>query len=217
MQRWRSRFRADVDNRITNAVFQKFSIKGDGKMTGLSNSYMKPALAAVALLAGAAFGALPAAADDSSGNAQPKVVFPGGAGLDGTSDVIISKRKHVTYFNPHDENTTCTVIHLYNSTNSDQSVPLATFRLDGTKYLSTTVNVPAKGLVRIVSDTVSTISASWQNTVLVNFTTSSTYGKLYLPRGVFAEGYIAWNGATDFDPLAEVQTLPMRFWVKKKK
>jgi hypothetical protein len=66
-------------------------------------------------------------------------------------------------------------------------------------------------LVRICADTVSTISSTWQDVVLVNMTTASTYGKLTLPSYVKAEAYIAWDTSGVFDPLESVPTLSIRF------
>jgi len=74
--------------------------------------------------------------------------------------------------------------------------------------------VPAFHLVRICSDTVTTVSATWADYVLVNFTTFSTYAKLTLPPGVKAEGYVVYNASGVYDPLTEAQMLPLRFSAK---
>lgn len=71
--------------------------------------------------------------------------------------------------------------------------------------------VPAHGTVRICSDTVSTVSASWASYVLINFTTFSAHARIGLPPGVFVEGYVVWNPTGIYDPLTSLQTLPLRF------
>jgi hypothetical protein len=115
------------------------------------------------------------------------------------------------YFTPQDENTSTTVIFLYNTTAVTATVGLQTFRLDGTGYISTSFSIPADHLVRIAADPVSTVSSSWTDVIIASFTTNSTYGLLTLPDGIKADGYVAWNGSLTFDPLDAVPTLPLRF------
>ncbi len=115
------------------------------------------------------------------------------------------------YFTPQDENTSTTVLFLYNTNATTSTVGLQTFYINGSLTLSTTVAVPPLGLVRICADTVSTISASWANYILINFTTFSAYAKRTVPAGVKAEGYVAWNSTGIYDPLVVSQTLPLRF------
>ena len=86
-------------------------------------------------------------------------------------------------------------------------VPLQTFYLNGALTINTTIKVPAHNLVRICSDTVTTIAASWQATQLINFTTFSAYAQMTLPPGVKVDGYVAWIGANPYDPLVAVPTL----------
>ena len=155
-----------------------------------------------------------AAADDSSPDARPEVVFPKGIQAGDPADLPIPGERQIVYFNPQDENTSVTVMFFTNTTNRDRSVRITTYRLNGSVFIDTTINVPARELVRIAADPVSTISASWQDTILVNFTTFSTYGRVILPRGVFVEGYVAWNGGATYDPLDVVPTLPLRFWTR---
>ncbi len=115
------------------------------------------------------------------------------------------------FFTPQDENTSATVLFLVNTSAVDVVVPIQTFYTNGSLTINTTVPVPAHGLVRICSDTVSTVSASWASTVLINFTTFSAYGKIGLPPGVLVEGYVVWNTSGTYDPLTSLQTLPLRF------
>lgn len=115
------------------------------------------------------------------------------------------------YFTPQDENTSTTVLFLYNTTNTAANVSLETYYIDGTLSVTTTIAVPANGLVRICADTVTTVSASWASYVLVNFTTFSAYAKMMVPAGVKVDGYVAWNTTGVYDPLTSLQTLPLRF------
>lgn len=171
--------------------------------------------ALVACFALVAVSALPAfAGDDSSPDAVPEVVFPPGVQAGEPADLPLPTERQIVFFTPQDENTSVTVMFFTNTTNANRTVRITTYRLDGSVFIDTTINVPARGLVRIAADPVSTISASWQDTILVNFTTFSAYGRLVLPRGVFAEGYVAWNGGATYDPLDVVPTLPLRFWTR---
>ena len=115
------------------------------------------------------------------------------------------------YFTPQDENTSTTVLFLYNTDPLTATVGLQTYYLNGSLTISTTVAVPPDGLVRVCADTVSTVSASWQNTVLVNMTTFSAYAKVTLPAKVKMDGYVAWDTTGTYDPLTATQTLPLRF------
>jgi hypothetical protein len=120
-------------------------------------------------------------------------------------------RSATLYFTPQDENTSATVLFLYNTSDAAKTVGLQTFQLNGSKHIDTSISVPAHGLVRICSDTVSTVSATWGDVVLVNFTTYSTYAKLTLPAGVKAEGYVVWNDSSVYDPLQVAHTLELGF------
>lgn len=115
------------------------------------------------------------------------------------------------YFTPQDENTSTTVLFLYNTNSETSTVGLQTFYINGSLTISTTVAVPPLGLVRICADTVNTVSASWANSVLINFTTFSAYAKMTVPSGVKADGYVAWDSTGIYDPLVVSQTLPLRF------
>jgi hypothetical protein len=170
-------------------------------------------------------------------NSQPEIASyhlvqdsPLGAGTDsnptGTLEVVIPELYRPTrdnaasatvenvatvYFTPQDENTSTTVLFLYNTNAATATVGLQTFYINGSLTISTSVAIPPRGLIRICSDSVSTVSASWQNAVLVNFTTFSAYAKMTLPPGVKADGYVAWDITGTYDPLTNTQTLPLRF------
>lgn len=173
-------------------------------------------LAAIVLLLGSfAFAEAPTIqtghtqGDDSNPSGPPEVVIP-----KMYQPIAPSAPQALTstvYFTPQDENTSTTVLFLYNTSNVAGTVNIQAFYLDGSMQLNANIAVPPNGLVRICADPVSTISASWANYVLVNFRTYSTYAKMTLPAGVKADGYVAWNTSGTYDPLASLQTLPLRF------
>jgi hypothetical protein len=115
------------------------------------------------------------------------------------------------YFTPQDENTSTTVLFVYNTGNDDALVRLRTYTSAGYGHLDETVAVPAGELVRICGDEVSTTSSAWDDAVVISFSNASAYGRLDLPAGVKAEGYVVWNGTLTYDPRAAVPVLPLRF------
>jgi hypothetical protein len=150
--------------------------------------------------------------DDSNPIGKPEVVIPAAyrpsaadaaQALTGTASIV--------YFTPQDENTSTTLLFLYNTNAATATVGLQTYYINGSLTISTSVAIPPLGLVRISADTVTTVSASWANYVLINFTTFSAYAKMTVPMGVKAEGYVAWDIAGFYDPLSSTQTLPLRF------
>lgn len=163
----------------------------------------------VAGAAGEASNPAPVPGSDSNPTGEPEVIIPDrykpdlANGANGVGEATV-------YFTPQDENTSTTVMFLYNTSAVTATVGIETFRLDGSTYINTDVAVPPNGLVRICGDSVSGIG-TWNDVVLVNFTTSSTYGRMTLPDGVKADGYVAWNGGGTYDPLDAVPTLPLRF------
>ena len=144
---------------------------------------------------------------DSNPAGEPEVVIPERYAV---RDVAAAEDATTLYFTPQDENTSTTVLFLYNTGTMTQTTTIETFRLDGTPYLEADINVPAGHLVRIAGDAVDPIG-TWTDVVLVNFTTSSTYGRLTMPEGVKATGYVAWNGNGPYDPLVAVPVLDLRF------
>jgi hypothetical protein len=149
--------------------------------------------------------------DDSNPDGPPQVFIPEPY-RPARSDVGAAAAPVTTvYFTPQDENTSNTVLFLYNTNPVTETVGLQTFYIDGSLTISTTVAVSPNGLVRISADSVSTVSASRQKVFLVNFTTFSAYAKMTLPAGVMADGYVAWDTTGVYDPLASLETLPLRF------
>jgi hypothetical protein len=150
--------------------------------------------------------------DDSNPIGKPEVVIPK-IYQPNAADLAQAQTANVTtvYFTPQDENTSTTVLFLYNTNTATATVGLQTFYINGSLTISTSVAIPPLGLVRICADTVSTVSASWANYVLVNFTTFSAYAKMTVPVGVKADGYVAWDVTGAYDPLTNTQTLPLRF------
>lgn len=148
-------------------------------------------------------------ADDSDPAGEPETWIP--EAYRSSAAANSSHDAATVYFTPQDENTSTTVLFLYNTSGVTATVGLQTFRTDGLEYISTTLDIPPAGLVRMAADTVSTIASSWSNTVLVNFTTTSAYAKMSMPSGVKADGYVVWNDSSTYDPLQVAPTLPLRF------
>ena len=150
---------------------------------------------------------------DSNPTGSPEVFIPEHyrPSAAGVASVAAATTAATVYFAPQDENTSTTVLFLYNTGTTTATVGLQTYEPDGLEYINTTVAVPPAGLVRICADEVSTVSWTWQDVVLINFTTASAYAKMTLPAGVKAEGYVVWNNATTYDPLQVAPTLPLRF------
>jgi len=116
------------------------------------------------------------------------------------------------YFTPQDEETSTTVLFLYNTSDHDATVGLQTFQLDGSLYIDASIEVPAHHLVRICADRVNSFSSTWWNVAFINFKTFSTYAKMTLPAGVKVDGYVVWNGGSTYDPVVDVgPTLNLRF------
>ena len=152
------------------------------------------------------------AGTDSNPTGLPEVVIPEMYRHTGANATSATAGNVATvYFTPQDENTSTTVLFLYNTNADTATVGLQTFYINGSLTISTSVDVPPLGLVRICADTVNTVSASWANTVLVNFTTFSAYAKMTVPAGVKADGYVAWDTVGFYDPLSNTLTLPLRF------
>lgn len=149
---------------------------------------------------------------DSNPTGIPQVVIPEQYRATSVNAASAASASVATvYFTPQDENTSTTVLFLYNTNPATATVGLQTFYINGSLTISTSVAIPPLGLVRICADTVSTVSASWSNYVLVNFTTFSAYAKMTVPAGVKAEGYVAWNTTGIYNPLSDTVTLPLRF------
>jgi hypothetical protein len=148
---------------------------------------------------------------DSNPVGTPEVVIPEQYQPRAVAAPQAATPASTVYFTPQDENTSTTILFLYNTNTLTETVGLQTFYINGSLTISTTVAVPPKGLVRISADTVTTVSASWASYVLINFTTFSAYAKMTVPTGVKADGYVAWDTTGIYDPLTALQTLPLRF------
>ncbi len=149
---------------------------------------------------------------DSNPSLEPQVIIPkpftGGIQAKSSESLTV-------YFTPQDENTSTTVLFLYNTGSDEAVVNLQTYQTTGALFIDTDITVPSLNLVRICADTVSTIAGSWQDALLVNFTTLSSFAKMILPKGVKIDGYVVWNDAATYDPLKLAHTLPLMFTTEK--
>jgi hypothetical protein len=153
--------------------------------------------------------------DDSSPNARPGVYIPPAYQATPSSPELgeISLLAGISkYFTPQDDNTSCTVMYIINPTATNANVTIAGYNLTGATLLTTTFAVPKKNMVRICSDGVTTISQTWQNVILVNFTGNISHAKITYPSTLKITAYVAWNGASDFDPMVAVPTLPITLY-----
>ncbi len=151
---------------------------------------------------------------DSGPNARPEAFIPAAyqappsSGL-GEISIMTNVNK---YFTPQDENTSCTVMFIVNPTNANANVTITGYDLTGATTLTTTFSVPKKNMVRICSDTVTTVSATWQNVILINFTTFVTHAKITYPSTLKITAYVAWNTSGVYDPIESVPTLPITLY-----
>jgi len=147
---------------------------------------------------------------DADPGAEPEVVIP--EKYQPKAGALAASRPIPTtpvYFTPQDLNNSCTVIFLYNTSNSAATVRIQSWQPSGSEYIDTNVAVPANGMVRICSDATSTL---WADSILVNFRVYSAYARMLLPAGIKAEAYVAWNGTGDYNPDAQgIAVLPIRF------
>ena len=147
---------------------------------------------------------------DTDPGAEPEVVIP--EKYQPKAGALAAPRPVPTtpvYFTPQDMNHSCTVLFLYNTSNSAATVRIQAWRTNGNEFLDTDVVVPANNMVRICSDPT---TASWADTVIVNFTGNSAYARMLLPEGVKADAYVAWQGTGAYDPEAVgIPVLPIRF------
>jgi hypothetical protein len=147
---------------------------------------------------------------DSFPIGAPEVVIPERFRPDAAAAATSAGAAEV-YFTPQDENTSATVLFVYNTSSVSATVNLQTYSVEGTTYLTTSFTVGPYDLVCICSDTLESYTGSWADTLLVNFTTSSAYAKMSLPAGVKADGYVVWNNATTYNYFVPAPTLPLRF------
>jgi hypothetical protein len=157
-----------------------------------------------------------AAGTDSGPGAKPGADVPSSYRYSRRqADAVAQRQKATTlatyYFTPQDENTSTTVLFLYNRSGKDVGVSIKTYYTNGSATLSVVLRLPAHNLIRICSDAVNTVSASWANYVLLNFTTFSAYGVITAPRSVSVDGYVAWDTTGTYNPLDADYTLPLRF------
>lgn len=121
----------------------------------------------------------------------------------------------LVYFATADSNGTATVIFLYNTDSVDHTVALRGFSYSGATVLSLNIVVPATGFLRLTSDPIAASAPpSWETPapIIANFTDSTCFASLSLPKGVKAEGYTLFNQSTGtVDPNQDQGAIPIRF------
>lgn len=120
---------------------------------------------------------------------------------------------HPAYFSPSDHTGTATVIILYNTTAVTKTAYIQAFNDAGN--LTVNAEVPLTPYERkfLISDAlVASPPPSWENYLLTDFADFSTVGVIYVPDGVFFDGYVVFNSATNtIDPRADQGALPLHF------
>lgn len=174
----------------------------------------RQAIAAVLLAVGALLLPGTAVADDESlTRSRAGVLLPPGMEATQTESLTVPAETTTLFFNPMDSEDTNTVLLLTNTASAARSARVTAYRVDGTTLLDTTIQIPARGHVRITADPIAANPPpSWANAVLVNFTDFTAFARLNLRRGVIVEGYVVWNNASTYDPRAAVPRVPLRFW-----
>ncbi len=122
---------------------------------------------------------------------------------------IAAAAEEITWwcFFPQDGPTTATVVVLWNTNDRAVQVPFTVLGSEGQKDVPLTL--PANAFMQICSDRISP-AAGWN---WIDFGTGAAIGLLGLPPGVFMDGYIVWNGASDtYDPGLGMHRMPLRFW-----
>lgn len=125
---------------------------------------------------------------------------------------------HPVYFSPRDADKTGTVIILFNSTDSAQTVNIRGYNYDtntatgALTYQSSTTLEPYQRKF-LASDSVAANTVpSWSTVEITNFTDFVGTGVLYVPDGIFVDGYVVFNGATGLiDPGADQGAIPLLF------
>jgi hypothetical protein len=121
----------------------------------------------------------------------------------------------LVYFVPSDNDSTATVISLFNTTAFVQTVKLRGFDEPGLVYAQD-VAVPPHALIRLISDSVAASpppSWSGSNVVVTNFTDFTKWVAMIVPLGIGYDGYTLFNAGTGgtIDPRLDQGAIPLRF------
>jgi hypothetical protein len=121
----------------------------------------------------------------------------------------------LVYFVPSDNDSTATVIFLYNTDSVAHIVALRGFSYNGVLVYSLNINVGASSFLRLASDSIASAPPpSWATPapIITNFTDFTYFASLDLPPGVNAEGYTLFNPGTGVvDPRADQGAIPLQF------
>jgi hypothetical protein len=119
------------------------------------------------------------------------------------------------YFVPTDNDATATVLFLYNTDSSTQTVALRGFSYNGVLVYSLNITIGPNSFLRLASDSIASAPPpSWATPapIITNFTDFTYVASLSLPRGVKVEGYVLFNPGTGVvDPRKDQGAIPLRF------
>jgi hypothetical protein len=134
----------------------------------------------------------------------------------------------LAYFFPSDNDATATVIFLLNTDSVAHIVALRGYSINGTLFYSLNINIPATSMRRLASDSiVASPPPSWAGPtgsnpngvapIITNFTDSTYFASLSLPKGVGVSGYTLFNPGTGVvDPRLDQGAIPLQFIMKDK-
>jgi hypothetical protein len=180
---------------------------------GFSNASQPAAGSAGALLSGTSTPTLrppSVAGDDELPSAEPVVE---GQTMDALPTAVSGQS--LVYFVPTDNDATATVLYLYNTNSTAQTVALRGYSYNGTLVYSLNITVGASSFLRLASDAIASAPPpSWATPapIITNFTDFTYFASLSLPKGVKVEGYTLFNPGTGVvDPREDQGATPLRF------
>ncbi|MBK8989221.1 MAG: hypothetical protein IPM39_24685 [Chloroflexi bacterium] len=117
------------------------------------------------------------------------------------------------YFSPSDNDGTATVVIVYNTTAVTQTAYIQGLNSSGSLTVNSEIPLNPYERKFLISDSLAAgPPPSWQNNLLTNFTDFSTVGVLFVPAGVYFDGFIVFNfGADTIDPRADQGGIPLHF------
>jgi hypothetical protein len=132
----------------------------------------------------------------------------------------------LAYFFPSDNDATATVMFLLNTDSVDHIVALRGYNFNGALVYSLNITLPAASMRRLISDSlVASPPPSWVgpaggnpngvDPIITNFTDSTYFASLSLPKGVGVSGYTLFNpGLGVIDPRQDQGAIPLQFIMK---
>ena len=147
-----------------------------------------------------------------------ELVFPEVSQVPQTDNVPMANGTTDVYsFVAQDLDTNATVIFLTNTSDELATVTLYIYYLEGNtlKVASASIELNPGVMYPVCSDEVVSTVGIWKYARYLELEPTFVYGKIILPPGVVAEGYVAWNGSDNtYDPgdhNDNIETVPIKF------